>query len=117
MRVLPALTEVLEGTKAPVGDVRAVPRAERRFLGSFCFLDHMGPATQVGHAKSGVGPHPHIGFATVTLLFEGEALHCGQLWPGDVDWMSAGRDIVHSERTPPDRFYTTTTLHGLQRGR
>lgn len=120
---MPVLTQVLEGTKAPVGDfhvVRALPKAERRFLGPFCFLDHMGPSTQVGHAKSGVGPHPHIGLATITYLFDGEALHRDSLGtvqrirPGDVNWMSAGRGIVHSERTPPDRFGAPMTLHGLQ---
>jgi redox-sensitive bicupin YhaK (pirin superfamily) len=120
---MPALTHVLDGTKAPVGDfsvIRALPKAERRFIGPFCFLDHMGPSTQVGEATSGVGPHPHIGLATITYLFEGEVLHRDSLGtvqrirPGDVNWMSAGRGIVHSERPPPDRFGAPMTLHGLQ---
>lgn len=120
---MPVLTQVLVGTKAPVGDftvVRVLPKVERRFLGPFCFLDHMGPSTQVGHARSGVGPHPHIGLATVTYLFEGEALHRDSLGtvqrirPGDVNWMSSGRGIVHSERTPADRFGQPMPMHGLQ---
>ena len=118
-----ALEQVLTGKPAPVGDfhvVRALPQVGRRLVGPFCFLDHMGPATSVGHAKSGVGPHPHIGLATVTYLFDGDTLHRDSLGtvqrirPGDVNWMSAGRGIVHSERTPPERFGHSIPMHGLQ---
>ena len=117
------VAQLLEGRKAPVGDfqvVLALPQARRRTIGPFCFLDHMGPHTAIGTPKSGVGPHPHIGLATVTWLFEGEMLHRDSLGteqlitPGDVNWMTAGRGIVHSERTPKDRLGQEATLHGLQ---
>lgn len=106
-----------------VGDFtvrRALPQIGRRFVGPFCFLDHMGPHTAVAVANGGVAPHPHIGLATVTYLFDGEVLHRDSLGtvqrivPGDVNWMQAGRGIVHSERTPPGLVGQTTTLHGLQ---
>jgi hypothetical protein len=106
-----------------VGDfhvLRALPQVPRRFVGPFCFLDHMGPSTAVGTAKRGVGPHPHIGLSTVTWLFDGELLHRDSLGteqriaPGDVNWMTAGRGIVHSERTPAHLIGQTSTLHGLQ---
>lgn len=108
---------------AQVGDFpvrRALPQRERRLVGPFCFLDHMGPHTAVGVAGGGVGPHPHIGLATVTYLFEGEALHRDSLGseqlirPGDVNWMSAGRGIAHSERTPNHHVGKSSVFHGLQ---
>ncbi len=108
---------------AQVGDFpvrRALPQREHRLVGPFCFLDHMGPHTATGVENGGVGPHPHIGLATVTYLFEGEALHRDSLGseqlitPGDVNWMSAGRGIAHSERTPKNRVGTAIPFHGLQ---
>lgn len=114
---------LLQGKQAPVGDfqvVRALPQRERRLVGPFCFLDHMGPHTAVGTAGSGVGPHPHIGLSTVTYLFEGEVLHRDSLGteqlitPGDVNWMTAGRGIAHSERTPAHLVGRSSTMHGLQ---
>jgi redox-sensitive bicupin YhaK (pirin superfamily) len=108
---------------AQVGDFpvrRALPQRERRLVGPFCFLDHMGPHTAVGVDNGGVGPHPHIGLATVTYLFDGEALHRDSLGseqlirPGDVNWMSAGRGIVHSERTPKHQVGKSSAFHGLQ---
>lgn len=114
---------LLQGKSAPVGDfsvVRALPQRERRLVGPFCFLDHMGPHTAVGGPGSGVGPHPHIGLSTVTYLFEGEVLHRDSLGteqlitPGDVNWMTAGAGIVHSERTPAHLVGKPSTLHGLQ---
>lgn len=106
-----------------VGDFtvrRVIPQRERRFVGPFCFLDHMGPHTAIGTADSGVAPHPHIGLATVTYLLSGAILHRDSLGteqlitPGDVNWMTAGRGIVHSERTPPSLLGQESTLHGLQ---
>src|SRR5919106_6815781 len=86
---------------------RALPSVKRRMVGPFVFLDQMGPAEfLIGHGLD-VRPHPHIGLATVTYLFEGEILHRDSLGtvqpirPGEVNWMTAGRGIVHSERTPP----------------
>lgn len=99
---------------------RALPRRERRFVGPFCFLDHFGPHEDVGRADGGVAPHPHIGLATVTYLFDGAILHRDSLGtaqriaPGDVNWMTAGRGIVHSERTPPELVGARYATHGLQ---
>ena len=99
---------------------RALPSARRRLVGPFVFLDQMGPvAFREGQALD-VRPHPHIGLATVTYLFEGEILHRDSLGtmkpiqPGAVNWMTAGRGIVHSERTPPERRRAGERLYGLQ---
>jgi len=99
---------------------RALPSAQTRMVGPFIFFDHFGPAV----FKSGLGmdvrPHPHIGLATVTYLFEGEIVHRDSLGteipihPGAVNWMTAGRGIVHSERTAADRRHGGEPLHGLQ---
>lgn len=108
---------------AAVGDftvLRALPRRERRAVGPVCFLDHMGPHTAIGSSDGGVGPHPHIGLSTVTYLFEGDILHRDSLGteqrihPGDVNWMTAGRGIAHSERTPEELLGKPSTMHGLQ---
>ncbi len=99
---------------------RILPSASRRMVGPFIFFDHLGP-TAFGPGKGiDVRPHPHIGLATVTYLFEGELLHrdslgCVQpIRPGDVNWMTAGRGIVHSERTGPDERARASRLHGIQ---
>jgi redox-sensitive bicupin YhaK (pirin superfamily) len=99
---------------------RALPSAKRRIVGPFVFLDQMGPvAFQAGQALD-VRPHPHIGLATVTYLFEGEIMHRDSLGtalaiqPGAVNWMTAGRGIVHSERTPPERRRAGEKLFGIQ---
>jgi redox-sensitive bicupin YhaK (pirin superfamily) len=99
---------------------RALPAAERRMVGPFVFLDQMGPTV----LKPGVGldvrPHPHIGLATVTWLLQGEILHCDSLGSvqsiraGEVNWMTAGRGIVHSERSDPTQRAQTSSLYGLQ---
>jgi redox-sensitive bicupin YhaK (pirin superfamily) len=89
-------------------------------VGPFTFLDHMGPTEfKAGHGVD-VRPHPHIGLATVTYLFQGEIVHKDSLGsdvpirPGDVNWMTAGRGITHSERTAPDHRQGGEPLHGLQ---
>jgi redox-sensitive bicupin YhaK (pirin superfamily) len=99
---------------------RALPSPQRRLVGPFVFFDHMGPvAFDPGHGID-VRPHPHIGLATVTYLLEGEIVHRDSLGfeqpirPGDVNWMVAGRGIVHSERTSPERREHGQKLHGLQ---
>lgn len=85
---------------------RVLPAAQRQMVGPFIFFDHMGPAVFEAGKGIDVRPHPHIGLTTVTYLFEGELLHRDSLGsvqairPGAVNWMSAGRGIVHSERTP-----------------
>lgn len=99
---------------------RALPYAKRRTVGPFIFFDHMGPATFAPGKGIDVRPHPHIGLATVTFLFDGEIHHRDSLGfhqpiqPGDVNWMTAGRGIVHSERTGPETRAAGHTLHGIQ---
>jgi redox-sensitive bicupin YhaK (pirin superfamily) len=101
-------------------DVRRVlPAAERRMVGPFVFLDHMGPAVFPPGQGIAVRPHPHIGLATITYLFEGEIMHrdsLGYVQPiqaGAVNLMTAGRGIVHSERASDD-LAVTSRLHGIQ---
>jgi len=99
---------------------RAIPHAERRSVGPFVFLDHMGPHRLPPGEGMDVRPHPHIALATVTWLFEGAIMHRDSLGsvqlirPGEVNWMSAGSGIVHSERTPPDLRASGSQVHGLQ---
>jgi redox-sensitive bicupin YhaK (pirin superfamily) len=99
---------------------RTLPSAQRKAVGPFVFFDHMGPANFAPGQGIDVRPHPHIGLATVTYLFEGSFLHrdsLGTIQPvhaGDVNWMTAGRGIVHSERTPPDLRASGSRLHGIQ---
>jgi redox-sensitive bicupin YhaK (pirin superfamily) len=89
-------------------------------VGPFIFFDHMGPAALAPGDGLDVRPHPHIGLATVTYLFDGEILHRDSVGsvqpirPGDVNWMTAGRGIVHSERTPPGLRAAGTRVHGIQ---
>ena len=86
---------------------RVLPSVKRRMVGPFIFLDQMGPEILMAGKGLDVAPHPHIGLATVTYLFEGEMLHRDSLGtkqmilPGEVNWMTAGSGIAHSERTPP----------------
>lgn len=98
---------------------RVLPARERRMVGPFIFFDHMGPAEFPPGEGIQVRPHPHIGLATVTYLFEGEIVHRDSLGytqpiqPGAVNIMTAGRGIVHSERAGDD-LNTTSRLHGIQ---
>ena len=99
---------------------RLLPAAERRMVGPFIFLDHMGPVRFEPGKGIDVRPHPHINLATVTYLFDGEILHRDSLGsvqpirPGAVNWMTAGRGIVHSERSPIEMRKTGARAHGLQ---
>jgi len=99
---------------------RALPHVDRRMVGPFIFFDHFGPAEFRAGQGIDVRPHPHIGLATVTFLFDGEIIHRDSLGtdaairPGEVNWMSAGRGIVHSERTAPDHRRDGEPIHGLQ---
>ncbi len=99
---------------------RILPHAKRRMVGPFVFLDHIGPATFAPGTGIDVRPHPHIGLATVTYLFEGEMMHrdsvgaVRNIMPGDVNWMTAGRGIVHSERTAPETRARGFSIHGIQ---
>ncbi|HEX4330457.1 MAG TPA: pirin family protein [Burkholderiales bacterium] len=99
---------------------RLLPAAARQGIGPFLFFDHFGPETSRPEDNHDVRPHPHIGLATVSYLFEGAILHRDSLGsvqriePGAINWMTSGRGIVHSERTPPDLKDKTRVSHGLQ---
>ena len=99
---------------------RALPDKRRQRVGPFIFFDHMGPAEFPPGAGINVRAHPHIGLATITYLFEGEILHRDSLGyvqpirPGEINWMTAGRGIVHSEKSSPELLASGQRLHGLQ---
>lgn len=99
---------------------RVLPYAKRRTVGPFIFFDEMGPADFKPGTGIDVRPHPHIGLATVTYLFSGELRHRDNLGfdqvirPGDVNWMTAGRGIVHSERTDTALRESGQHMHGIQ---
>jgi hypothetical protein len=99
---------------------RALPHVKRRMVGPFIFFDHFGPVEFRTGQGIDVRPHPHIGLATVSFLFDGEIMHRDSLGsdkaihPGDVNLMTAGRGIVHSERTAPDHRAGGERLHGVQ---
>jgi len=99
---------------------RILPSVPTQMVGPFIFVDHMGPLRFAPGRGIDVRPHPHIGLATVTYLFEGEILHRDSLGsvqsirPGDVNWMVAGRGIAHSERTPTELRAAGPRAHGLQ---
>jgi redox-sensitive bicupin YhaK (pirin superfamily) len=99
---------------------RALPDAKRRSVGPFVFFDQMGPVALAPGRALDVRPHPHIGLATVTYLFEGEIMHRDSLGtvqairPGEVNWMTAGRGIVHSERTPQALREGGSRVFGIQ---
>jgi hypothetical protein len=99
---------------------RSLPAPARRLIGPFIFFDHIGPARFPAGEGISVRPHPHIALATITYLLEGEIVHRDSLGneqpirPGDVNWMLAGRGIVHSERSSPELRASGSALHGLQ---
>lgn len=99
---------------------RLLPSGLRRTIGPFVFFDHIGPVDLPPGRGLDVRPHPHIGLATVTYLYEGALTHrdslgCVQvIRPGDVNWMTAGRGIVHSERTPAPERAAGHRMHGIQ---
>ena len=99
---------------------RAVPSLQARSVGPFVFVDHLGPALFEPGRGIDVRPHPHIGLATVTFLWAGAMNHKDTLGseqvirPGDVNWMTAGRGIAHSERTPTDERGRGHDVHGMQ---
>jgi hypothetical protein len=99
---------------------RLLPSAVLTLVGPFIFFDHLGPAVFPPGKGVDVRPHPHINLATVTYLFEGVLLHrdsvgsIQEIRPGAVNWMTAGRGIVHSERTPEAERSKEATLHGIQ---
>eukprot|EP01036_Dinobryon_divergens_P055424 gene55424-74009_t len=99
---------------------RLLPAAQRRSVGPFVFFDHFGPATEVPGTEHDVRPHPHIGLSTVTYLFKGAMMHrdslgsVQEILPGAINWMTAGRGIVHSERRPDSLANATYVNHGIQ---
>lgn len=99
---------------------RALPSRQRRMVGPFVFLDQMGPHVFSPGQGLDVRPHPHIGLATVTYLYSGEILHrdsvgsVQRIRPGEVNWMTAGRGIVHSERTAQETRRQESSLFGIQ---
>jgi len=99
---------------------RLLPSAQRQAVGPFVFFDHFGPVVAQPGDHHDVRPHPHIGLSTVSYLFEGAMLHrdstgvVQRIEPGAINWMTAGRGIVHSERTPEDLKKVERRIHGLQ---
>jgi redox-sensitive bicupin YhaK (pirin superfamily) len=114
----------LSGVKHELGDgfsvARVLPQAHQRTVGPFVFFDYFGPVDFAPGHGIDVRPHPHIGLATVTYLFEGSQVHRDSLGnvqeivPGDVNWMTGGRGIVHSERTGPEVRARGHRMHGIQ---
>jgi redox-sensitive bicupin YhaK (pirin superfamily) len=99
---------------------RLLPFQGKRMVGPFIFIDHMGPTALMANENLDIPPHPHIGLSTLTYLFDGAVMHKDSLGtsieikPGQVNWMTAGKGIVHSERTPARLRDTGKSLHGLQ---
>lgn len=99
---------------------RLLPFREKRMVGPFAFIDHMGPTCMSDYENLDVAPHPHIGLSTLTYLFEGSIMHKDSLGtemeikPGQINWMTSGKGIVHSERTPEYLRSSNKMLHGLQ---
>ena len=123
MSIDPSFVTIIEGRTRDLGGFsvgRVLPSAARRLVGPFVFFDHMGPAAFEPGQGIDVRPHPHINLATVTYLFEGEIVHRDSLGslqairPGAINWMTAGKGIVHSERTGPELRKAGSRLHGLQ---
>jgi redox-sensitive bicupin YhaK (pirin superfamily) len=122
-RASDAIEQVIVPRTIDLGDFRvnrALPSAQPRMVGPFILFDHAGPAVFRTGCGVDVRPHPHIGLATVTYLFDGEVFHRDSLGtampiqPGAVNLMIAGRGIVHSERSTPERRASDQGLHGLQ---
>ena len=114
---------VFEERAARIGNFlvgRLLPFRQKRSVGPFVFIDHMGPVTMDEREQLDVLPHPHIGLSTLTYLFEGNIMHRDSIGtsltiePGAVNWMTAGKGVVHSERTPDQLRDSKKILHGLQ---
>lgn len=120
----PMITDRLSGREKDLGGGflvrRVLPQAQHRSVGPFIFFDHFGPSREEPGVNHDVRPHPHIGLATVTYLFEGAMTHRDSLGtvqviePGAINWMTSGRGIVHSERRPEHLRDVGYTNHGLQ---
>ncbi len=117
------MAKILEATQHNIGGLtvkRILPHLEKKMVGPFIFFDHMGPTTFAPGQGVNVRPHPHIGLSTLTYLFTGSLLHRDSLGnhvevsPGDVNWMTAGRGIVHSERESIEVRASHHDINGLQ---
>lgn len=118
-----AIEEIIDGRARDIGGFavrRVLPAPRRRMVGPFIFFDHIGPESLPPGQGVDVRPHPHIALATVTYLYAGSLLHrdslgtAMEIHPGDVNWMTAGRGIAHSERTPPAARAAGAEIHGIQ---
>jgi len=118
-----AVDLVIAPSERDIGSLRvrrALPSVKRQMIGPFIFLDHMGPAHFEPDEGLDVRPHPHIGLATVTYMLEGSIFHRDTLGsaieivPGDVNWMTAGRGIAHSERSSPEARRRARDMVGVQ---
>lgn len=114
---------IIEERAAEIGKFlvgRLLPFRQKRMIGPFIYLDHMGPIKLNEREQMDIRPHPHIGLSTLTFLFEGSIMHrdtlgnAVEIQPGAVNWMTAGKGIVHSERTPEHLRNEDKTMHGLQ---
>lgn len=114
---------IIEERAADIGKFlvgRLLPFRQKRMIGPFIYIDHMGPVKLNEREHFDILPHPHIGLSTLTFLFEGNIMHRDTLGneveikPGAVNWMTAGKGIVHSERTPEYLRHEDKTMHGLQ---
>jgi len=114
---------IIEERAASIGKFmvgRLLPFRQKRMVGPFIYIDHMGPVKLSEKENFDVPPHPHIGLSTLTFLFEGNIMHRDTLGneveikPGAVNWMTAGKGIVHSERTPEYLRDSQLNMHGLQ---
>jgi redox-sensitive bicupin YhaK (pirin superfamily) len=114
---------IIEERAADIGKFlvgRLLPFRQKRMVGPFIYIDHMGPVKLNERDNFDVLPHPHIGLSTLTFLFEGSIMHRDsignalEIKPGEVNWMTAGSGIVHSERTPEYLRHSEKYLHGLQ---
>ncbi|MDI1322900.1 MAG: pirin family protein [Algoriphagus sp.] len=114
---------IIEERAADIGKFlvgRLLPFRQKRMIGPFIYIDHMGPVKLNEREHFDILPHPHIGLSTLTFLFEGSIMHRDTLGneveikQGAVNWMTAGKGIVHSERTPEYLRHEDKTMHGLQ---
>lgn len=114
---------IIEERAADIGNFlvgRLLPFRQKRMVGPFIYIDHMGPVKMNERENFDILPHPHIGLSTLTFLFEGSIMHRDTLGneieikPGEVNWMTAGKGIVHSERTPDYLRHSEKNMHGLQ---
>lgn len=114
---------IIEERAASIGKFmvgRLLPFRQKRMVGPFIYIDHMGPVKLKERENFDVLPHPHIGLSTLTFLFEGNIMHRDsignevEIKPGAVNWMTSGKGIVHSERTPEYLRESEVLMHGLQ---